>query len=186
MFVAGDLPLFVHGLADQLVRGLAALCARRSCAAARDGKSDNNNAPAKSTIHDPESHRKDELLTLGHPYRGPMAPTLSPDTPSHNKSAGQNVIRQTTAMLRITAINKVKFAPHNALRARKKTEVPIIVCRHVASNATDQFDIVAFSQRLARPHNRYNRHNQPTLTTEPPSVRTPDRSRTCTACGLAR
>jgi hypothetical protein len=66
-------------------------------------------------------------------------------------------------MLRIAAINKVKFARRNALRARKKTEVPIIVRRHVAAMQRNNLPSLPF-RKNGPAHNRYNRYNRPSLT----------------------
>ena len=42
-------------------------------------------------------------------------------------------------MLRFAAINKMKFAPHNALRGLKKSQVLVIVYRHVAGVQRNSF-----------------------------------------------
>jgi hypothetical protein len=79
---------------------------------------------------------------------------------------------------RITAINKVKFALHNTLRVRKKTEIPIIVRRHVAEKQRTSLTSLP-KRKKERPDSRYNQHKPPTLTADPAYQECQ------TACGLA-
>ena len=120
--------------------------------------------------------QKRRMLTLGHPYRGPIgADPVARHPFLLNLADKTHKANNSIASLR--RYHKMKFAPHNTLRARRKTEVLVILCRHVAEKQRNSLTSLLF-RKIGRPHSRYNRHNQPTLTAEPPSVRTPDRSRT--------
>ena len=51
----------------------------------------------------------------------------------------------------------MKFAPHNALRVTRKSQVPVIFCRQVAAVQRNSFTSLQFGTPAAR-RNRYNRY----------------------------